>query len=361
MSEQKYMKLAINLARKGCGYVAPNPMVGAVIVKDGKVIGKGYHHKCGGLHAEREALKNCIQNTDGVVMYVILEPCCHHGKQPPCVEAIAEARIRKVVIGSRDPNPLVSGKGIKYLKEQGIEVETDFLKEECDRLNYVFFYYIQTKLPYVVMKYAMTMDGKIATYTGDSKWITGEDARNQVHKDRHRYTGIMTGIGTVLADDPLLTCRMAGGKNPIRIICDTSLRTPLDSRIVSTADKVSTIIATCEDNSGRIAEYVKRGCEILTLPAKDHHIDLKKLMEKLGEKEIDSILMESGSTLSWSAMESGIVKRVQAYIAPKIVGGAEAKSPIGGNGVLEMSQAVHLKNSRISRLGTDFLIESEVE
>lgn len=361
MSERKYMELAIELAKKGCGFVTPNPMVGAVIVKDGKVIGKGYHHKCGELHAERDALKNCVQDTEGAVMYVTLEPCCHHGKQPPCVEAIAEAKIRKVVIGSKDPNPLVSGKGINYLKEHGIKVETDFCKEECDNVNYVFFYYIQTKLPYVVMKYAMTIDGKIATYTGDSKWITGKDARNQVHKDRHRYTGIMTGIGTVLADNPLLTCRMKGGKNPIRIICDTSLRTPLDSQIVRTANKIHTIIATCEENSKIIAEYEKRGCELLILPPQNNHIDLNILMKELGRKGIDSILMECGSTLSWSAMESGIVNRIQAYVAPKIIGGATAKSPIGGKGVFEMSQAIHLKNSIVSRLGTDFLIESEVE
>lgn len=361
MREQKYMELAIELAEKGCGFVAPNPMVGAVIVKDGEVIGKGYHHKYGGLHAERDALKNCTQNPNGSVMYVTLEPCCHHGKQPPCVEAIAEAGIKKVVIGSQDPNPLVAGKGVRYLKEQGIEVKTDFLKMECDKLNYVFFYYIQTKLPYVVMKYAMTMDGKIATYTGNSKWITGNYARNQVHKDRHRYTGIMTGIGTILADNPLLTCRMEGGKNPIRIICDSSLRTPLNSQIVRTANKVPTIIATCEENSKRIAEYKKRGCEILVLPSKENRVDLNKLMEMLGEKEIDSIIMESGSTLNWSAMQSGIVNRIQAYVAPKIVGGTGAKSPIGGKGVIEMSQAIHLKNSIVSNLGTDFLIESEVE
>ena len=361
MSERKYMELAIELAKKGCGFVAPNPMVGAVIVKDEKVIGEGYHHKYGSLHAERDALKNCVQDTKGAKMYVTLEPCCHQGKQPPCVEAIVEAKIRKVVIGSKDPKPLLSGKGIIYLKEHGIEVETDFLKEECDKVNDVFFYYIQTKLPYVVMKYAMTMDGKIATNTGDSKWITGEAARNQVHKDRHRYTGIMTGIGTVLADNPLLTCRIEGGKNPIRIICDTSLRTPLDSKIVCTADRISTIIATCEENPERIAEYKKRGCEILTLPQKDNHIDLRKLMEKLGEKKIDSILMECGSTLNWSAMASGIVKKVQTYVASKIVGGADAKSPIEGKGISELSQAFHLKNSIVRSFGMDFLIESEVE
>lgn len=361
MSEAKYMKLAIELAQKGCGFVSPNPLVGAVIVKSGKIIGKGYHHEYGGLHAETDALKNCVQSAAGAVMYVTLEPCCHYGKQPPCVEAIVRAQISKVVIGSQDPNPLVSGKGVRYLQEHGVEVETDFLRAECDKLNYVFFHYVQTKLPYVVMKYAMTMDGKIATCTGDSQWITGETARKQVHKDRHRYTGIMTGIGTVLADNPLLTCRLAGGKNPIRIICDTRLRTPLNSRIVSTANKVPTIIATCEANSQMLAEYEKRGCEILILPPRNNHLDLNKLMERLGQRGIDSILMECGSTLGWSAIESGIVNRVQAYVAPKIIGGEAAKSPIGGLGVQAMSQAIRLKNSAVHQLGEDFLIESDVE
>ena len=215
MNDQQYMRMALQLAEKGCGFVAPNPMVGAVIVKDGRIIGQGWHERYRGSHAERNALASCTESPRGADMYVTLEPCCHHGKQPPCVDAILEAGIRRVVIGSTDPNPLVSGKGIQILRENGVEVTENILQKECSALNEVFFHYIRTGRPFVVMKYAMTLDGKIAAYTGVSKWITGEAARNHVHQQRHRFTAIMTGVGTVLADDPLLTCRMEGGRNPL--------------------------------------------------------------------------------------------------------------------------------------------------
>ena len=200
------------LAKNGLGWTAPNPMVGAVLVKDGEIIGQGWHEKCGEPHAERNALANCKKSPQGATLYVTLEPCCHQGRQPPCVDAILEAGIRRVVVGSADPNPLVAGKGIRILREHGIEVTEHMLEEECDRLNEVFFHYIQTKRPFVVMKYAMTMDGKIATYTGASKWITSETARAHVQEQRHKYTAIMVGVGTVLADNPMLNCRMEGGK-----------------------------------------------------------------------------------------------------------------------------------------------------
>ena len=215
--DRQYMKMALELAQKGMGFTAPNPMVGAVIVKNGRIIGQGYHRKYGELHAEREALAVCTEEPEGASIYVTLEPCCHYGKQPPCVNAILEAGIRRVIIGSSDPNPLVAGKGIRILKDHGIEVTENILKEECDKLNEAFFYYIQNKKPYVVMKYAMTMDGKIAAYTGESKWVTGEAARIHVQKQRLKYTGIMVGVGTVLADDPMLTCRLENSRNPVRL------------------------------------------------------------------------------------------------------------------------------------------------
>lgn len=361
MTDREYMSLALTLAEKGCGFAAPNPMVGAVIVKDGRIIGEGYHERYGGLHAERNALKNCTESPRGADLYVTLEPCCHHGKQPPCVDAILEAGIGRVVVGSGDPNPLVAGKGIEILRSHGVMVEEHVLEEECMRLNEVFFHYIQTKLPYVVMKYAMTMDGKIAAYTGESKWITGEEARAHVQTQRHRYTAIMAGIGTVLADDPLLTCRMEGGRNPVRIICDTRLSTPLSSRIVKTEGEVRTILATCAEDDGRYAGYEKEGCQILKVEEKNGHVDLNALMAKLGEAGIDSILLEGGGTLNWSALESGIVKKVQAYIAPKLFGGETAKTPVGGTGFPSPDAGIKLKNSRILKLGEDFLIESEVD
>ncbi|MDD7593845.1 MAG: bifunctional diaminohydroxyphosphoribosylaminopyrimidine deaminase/5-amino-6-(5-phosphoribosylamino)uracil reductase RibD [Peptoniphilaceae bacterium] len=362
MNDEDGMRRALALAARGVGWTNPNPMVGAVIVKDGRVIGEGYHHQYGGLHAEREALKACAESPEGATMVVTLEPCCHEGKQPPCTEAILNAGIRRVVIGSNDPNPLVAGKGIAMLRTHGVEVKTGVLQKECDAINEVFFHYIQTKRPYVVMKFAMTLDGKIATRTGASQWITGEAARARVHEDRNRYAGIMVGISTVLADDPLLTCRLPEGRNPVRIICDTHLRTPLESQIVQTAQDVSTILVIGESASkARIADYEAAGCSVWTLPEKEGAIDLSILMARLGEAKIDSVLLEGGGTLNESALRSGIVQRVQAYIAPKLFGGRAAKSPIEGWGVATPSEAVRLKDTRVMKIGEDFLIEGEVD
>lgn len=361
--DKDYMALALELAQNGCGWTAPNPMVGAVIVKDGKIIGQGYHEKCGQPHAERNALANCSESPAGATIYVTLEPCCHYGKQPPCTEAIIEAGISRVVVGSADPNPLVAGKGISILRENGIEVTEDVLREECDKVNEVFLHYIQTKRPFVAMKYAMTMDGKIAAYTGESKWITGEAAREHVQSLRNRYTGIMVGVGTVHADDPMLNCRMAGGKDPIRIVCDTHLRTPLESKLVQTAKEIPTIIATCCSpvvDASKIKKYKDQGCTVLVLDEVDGHVNLDELMDKLGEMQIDSILLEGGGTLNWSALEAGIVNKTYAYIAPKLFGGQTAKTPVSGIGVSSPAEAFHLRNSKISKQGDDFLIESEV-
>ena len=361
MNDMDYMRLALELAERGRGWTSPNPMVGAVIVKDGRVIGQGYHHRCGGLHAEREALADCREAPAGATLYVTLEPCCHHGRQPPCTEAILEAGISRVVVGSGDPNPLVAGKGLDILRAHGVEVETGVLQAECDALNHVFFHYIRTKQPYVVMKYAMTIDGKIATRTGASQWITGEAARQRVHRDRHCYAAIMAGVGTVLADDPLLTCRMEGGKNPVRIICDTHLRTPLDSQIVRTAREAPTILAVGEAASAQAAPYRDAGCQVWALPERGGHVDLSALMERLGSAEIDSVLLEGGGALNWAALESGIVQRVQAYIAPKLFGGRDANSPVAGLGVELPAQAVRLKNVTVTQIGEDFLLEGEVD
>ncbi len=361
MKDENYMTQAIKLAIKGKGYVNPNPLVGAVIVKDGEIIGTGYHEKYGSLHAERNALKNCISSPSGGTMYVTLEPCCHYGKTPPCTEAIIESGIKKVFIGSRDPNPKVMGKGIASLKEHGIDVIENFMKDECDAINSIFFHYIKTKTPYVTMKYAMTMDGKIATVTGKSKWISCEESRLDVQNDRHNLSAIMVGVGTVLVDDPLLTCRIQGGKNPIRVICDTNLRTPLSSRIVLTAKEVPTIIATSVSEESQLNLYRHRGCQLLVIPKKGDHIDLNFLMKSLGEMGIDSILLEGGSTLNWSCLSAGIVNKTKVYIAPKIFGGASAKGPIGGIGVSLPSESFMLSNSIISRIGTDLIVESEVK
>lgn len=361
MTDFEYMKLALDLAKNGMGFVNPNPMVGAVIVKDGRIIGKGWHEKCGELHAERNAFANCTEDCSGATIYVTLEPCCHYGRTPPCTEAIIEHKIARVVIGSSDPNPLVAGKGAQLLRDCGIEVTEGVLKQECDELNEIFMHYITTGLPFVTMKYAMTMDGKITCYTGASQWITGEEARNNVQHDRLRHSAIMVGVGTVLADNPMLTCRLENGRNPVRIICDTSLRTPLDSNIVKTAKEVPTIIATASGYEDKIAEYEKMGCWVIRCGNEEHtKVNLNELMKILGEHKIDSVLLEGGGELNWSALKYGIVNKVQAYIAPKIFGGTQAKSPVAGLGVSYPDNAFMLTDTKIMQIGDDFLIESKV-
>ncbi|MCX7615059.1 MAG: bifunctional diaminohydroxyphosphoribosylaminopyrimidine deaminase/5-amino-6-(5-phosphoribosylamino)uracil reductase RibD [Clostridiales bacterium] len=343
--------------RQGCGWVNPNPMVGAVIVKNSEIIGKGYHKKYGGLHAERNALADCTQHPAGATLYVTLEPCCHFGKTPPCADAIIESGIKTVVIGCKDSNSLVDGKGMEILKQNGIKVVYGVLEQECLKINEVFFHYINNKKPFVVLKYAMTVDGKIATSTGKSRWITGEIAREHTHRLRHRYTGIMVGVGTVIADDPLLTCRLPGCKNPSRIICDTNLRIPMDSKIVQTAESVPTFIATAVSYCEKTKALEERGIQMINVSTKNGQIDLQELMVILGERKIDSILLEGGATLNASALESGIVNKVQAYIAPKIFGGIHAKSAIGGAGVNDPVDAFRLFNREITLLGDDILLE----
>lgn len=374
-TDRNYMKAALKLAEKGIGGVNPNPLVGAVIVKDQRIIGAGYHEQYKGPHAERNALASCGESPRGAVLYVTLEPCCHYGKTPPCTEAIIESGIRRVVIGSEDPNPLVSGKSVAILREQGIEVETAVLKEECDQLNQVFFHYITKHTPYVIMKYAMTMDGKIAAVSGESRWITGEAARRQVHKDRRRYAAVLAGMGTVLTDDPMLTCRLPNGRNPLRVICDTRLRTPLQSRLVRSAHEVPTILATCCEDRERQKQYESFGCQVMVMPKavprvmpkavprvmpKAQRIDLALLMQNLGARGIDSVVLEGGQELNWSALESHIVNKLQVYIAPKIVGGEKGKTPVGGSGVEQLSEAFGFSKPRIRRFGEDIMLESEV-
>lgn len=360
--DKKYMKIALDLALKGMGFVNPNPMVGAVIVKNNEIIGRGYHMKYGQLHAERNAFADCDgKGTDcrGADMYVTLEPCCHYGKTPPCTEAIIQHGIKRVFIGSSDPNPLVAGKGAEILRKNGIEVHENILKEECDSINEIFFHYITGKRPFVTMKYAMTLDGKIACVTGKSKWITGGEARLDVQRERLRHSAIMVGTGTVLADNPMLTCRLENSRNPIRIICDSKLRIPLESNIVKTADETETIIVTAHDIE-RKSDYEKSGCKIIVCGDENGKVNLTNLMKILGDMKIDSILLEGGGELNWSMLSSKLVNKIQAYISPKIFGGAGAKSPVSGMGVSSPDDAFMLENADIKPIGSDFLIEGRV-
>lgn len=358
--EEQYMKRAIELAKKGEGWVSPNPLVGAVIVKDGKIIGEGYHERYGKAHAERNALLNCKESPRGGVLYVTLEPCCHQGKQPPCTEAILAAGIQKVVIGSMDPNPLVCGKGADILKKSGIQIVKGVLEEECRQMNKVFFHYIRTGQPYVTMKYAMTLDGKIATVSGKSKWITGEEARKHVHRQRHCNRGIMVGVGTVLADNPMLDCRIEGGRNPIRIICDSGLRTPMDAKVVVTAKEIPTYIATAVCRKEAWEAYEEAGCKILYVPGEKGRADLKLLLQKLGQEGIDSLLLEGGEALNGSFLSQNLINAFQVYLAPRVFGGKEAKTPIGGRGISDPADSILLKNSKVTFLGKDILLEGEV-
>lgn len=360
MTDQELMRRAIELAERGRGWTNPNPVVGAVIARNGRIIGEGYHARYGGLHAERRAIAALTESAQGAVMYVTLEPCCHYGKTPPCTEAILEQGIGRVVIGSGDPNPKVAGKGAEILRKAGVAVEEGFLREECDRLNPVFFHYITNNTPYVVMKYAMTMDGKIATCTGASRWITGEAAREQVQNLRHRYMGIMVGIGTVLADDPMLNVRLEGRKSPVRIICDSRLRIPKSSRICQTAREYPTIVAHAQGSPKTAAELKALGIQVISAPDENGQVDLRRLMEILGGQGMDSILLEGGGELNEAALRAGIVQEARVFVAPKIFGGREAKTPVTGAGVSTPDQAKRFSLKGVSQVGEDLMLEYQV-
>lgn len=361
-TDKKYMKMALAIGEKGRGMTNPNPVVGAVIVKNNKIIGSGYHKKYGQLHAERNALNDCTESTDGATMYVTLEPCCHTGKTPPCTDAIIKSGIRRVVIGAGDPNPQVSGQGVNILKRSGIMVQEGVLEDECVESNKVFFHYVITGLPYVTMKYAMTMDGKIAAASGESKWITGEEAREHVHIQRSCNMGIMVGKGTVQQDDPMLTSRTnrGTGNNPVRIICDTNLSIPLTAKVVQTAHNIPTIIGTSCRDKELIKLYESKGCRIIHVGKSGQHTNLIELMGKLGKTGIDSILLEGGSTLNWEMLKAGLVNRIQSYIGPSIFGGERSKSVVGGLGINQPDKGCQVKIQKVLGLGKDLFIESEV-
>ena len=371
------MQRAIALAKKGAGFVNPNPMVGCVVVKDNEIITEGYHEYYGGLHAERNALTNTTADCKDATLYVTLEPCCHYGKTPPCTEIIIEKGIKKVVVGLLDPNPLVAGKGIKILKDAGIEVITGVEVEKIKDLNKVFLKYIKTKRPYVLLKTAMTLDGKIASYTGDSKWITNEKSRKLVHKLRSEMMGIVAGIGTVKADNPMLNCRLEVQQptansqqpnihQPIRIIIDTKASISLESNIVKTANEYKTILAigqqsTVDSQQTKIDELKSLNVDILYCEEKDGHVDINDLMIKLGQKGIDSILLEGGATLNAAFLEAGCVDEVYAFIAPKIIGGEHSKSPVGGQGIKLMKDAITFDKVEIEQIENDILIKGKIK
>lgn len=362
-ADRRFMLRAIELAAGGSGWTNPNPLVGAVIVKDGRIIGEGCHERCGDLHAERNALGSCVESPRGATAYVTLEPCSHHGRQPPCADALIEAGIARVVVGSRDPNPLVHGRGNARLRAAGIRVDEDVLRRECDRLNPIFFHFMETGLPFVVAKWAMTADGHISACTGDSRWVSCEQSRLEVHELRHRLAAIMVGINTVLADDPSLTCRRgdgALGNHPLRVVCDSRLRIPLNSRLVRTARDAPVLVCACRDDPRKVAALRDAGASVELVPADDRgHVSLRAVMELLGARKIDSVLLEGGGSLNASAFAEGLVNEAIVYVAPKIIGGAGA-CPVGGPGIPAMADAWKLGAPRVAAVGRDVRLEYPV-
>ena len=358
--KEYYMGIAILLARKGIGWTSPNPAVGAVIVKGGKIIGKGYHKRIGLCHAEINALKEAGARTNGGEMYVTLEPCNHFGKTPPCTDAIIKAGIKKVFVGMKDPNPLVSGKGIKRLLNAGIKVEAGILEEGCRDINEPYIKYMKTRAPFVTLKLASTLDGKIASAAGDAKWITGETARKHAHRMRAQADAVMVGISTVLKDNPELTTRLAMGRDPLRVVVDSRLRIPVTAKVLN-LERGGIIIATTEKASeGRINAMEVRGAEVMILPSRKGVVDLRALIKALGKREITSLLIEGGSSLAASVLKEGIVDKIAIFYAPKIFG-REGLPMIGRLGIKILSEAVKLKDLKCRKIGEDILIEGYPE
>lgn len=355
----RYMQRAIELSRQGIGRVNPNPLVGAVIVKNNRIIAEGYHEYYGGNHAEVNAFLYAQESVEGAEMYVTLEPCSHFGKTPPCVDRIIENKLSRVYIGIKDPNPLVAGRGIQKLKDNNILTEVGILEEQIKKENEIFLKYITTKMPFCILKTAMTLDGKIATSKGDSKWITNAKSREYVHQIRNKVMAIMVGIGTVKKDNPQLTTRLENkeGRNPIRIIIDTFAEIPKASFIYqnSTVDNTIIVIGDCVEES--IQQELQSRMKVICLPQQNGEVDLKQLFKLLAtEHGIDSILLEGGGSLNYSAISSKVVDRVMSFIAPKLIGGDKALTPLEGKGIDKMQDAIMLKEIEMVRFDEDILI-----
>lgn len=365
--DEKYMRLAMQLAGNAIGRTSPNPLVGAVIVKDNRVVGCGWHRKAGTPHAEVHALNQAGELAQGADVYVTLEPCAHYGKTPPCAKALVEAKVKNVYGGLLDVNPKVAGKGFKILEDAGIHVEYGFLQDELRKQNEVFFKWIEHKKPFVVLKAAMTLDGKIATATGQSKWITNETSRAYGYKLRDIYDGIMVGINTVIEDNPMLTARVDGGKNPIRIVVDSSLKIDINANVVQDKSAKTIIATTDKANKDKILKLQAQDVDVIVVDKDENDkVDIEKLLDILGQQNIGqqnicSILVEGGATLSGSFVAKKLVDKVYFFIAPKIVGGKEAKTPVAGTGILNLQEALALKDIQVEKLDEDILIIGRVD
>ncbi|OPX84202.1 MAG: Riboflavin biosynthesis protein RibD [Pelotomaculum sp. PtaB.Bin104] len=361
--DRHYMKIALELAARARGRTSPNPMVGAVVVKDGRIVGQGYHLRAGTPHAEVLALEEAGRDAAGSTLYVTLEPCCHKGRTGPCTEAVIAAGLTKVVIAMADPNPLVAGGGIKRLREAGLEVIQGVMGEEALELNEVFIKFITARRPYVVAKAAMSLDGKIATRNGHSKWITGPEARACGHRLRDWYDAILVGIGTVLADDPSLTTRLPDGTghDPVRVILDSQARTPLSANVLNQRSPAPTLIATTAGAPPERLEALRQtGAEVLVIN-EGPRVNLTELTRVLGQREITSILIEGGAEVHGCALAEKIVDKAVWFIAPKIIGGREAPGPVGGRGPSDLSGAADLERVKVSRVGPDLCVEGYIK
>lgn len=358
-NETTYMKRALKLAAMALGRTSPNPVVGAVIIKDGQIIGEGFHRLAGTEHAEIVALREAGEAAEGAELYVTLEPCNHKGKTPPCTEAVIKAGIKKVYAATLDPNPLVSGKGVKKLTSAGIDVSVGLLEREAQQMNEFFFKYITKGRPFVALKTAMTLDGKIAAPTGDSKWITNEKSREYVHGLRDIYDAVLVGIGTVLKDDPLLNTRLTkkNRRDPVRLVMDGSLEIPLESQIVRTAKQQKVILYTCSRaDRTKIEELQSLGVEVVVLGEFANIVPMDEVLKDVAQRGLMSVMIESGGRINAHALENNYVDKVYWFVAPKIVGGEQAPSPVGGKGIDRMEEAKKLKNIEIKHFDDDLLI-----
>lgn len=356
----RMMRRALGLARKGIGKTSPNPAVGAVIVRNGSIVGEGWHKRAGTPHAEIHALAMAGEMARGGDVYVTLEPCSHFGKTPPCADALVAAGVARVFVGMIDPNPLVSGRGMERLRRAGIIVESGLLAKECRRLNESFIKHVTTGRPLVVLKSALTLDGKTATVCGDSRWVTSARSRRMVHRLRATMDGVMVGVGTLLADDPELTVRLVKGRTPLRIIVDSGLRTPPTARLLTAGEGSGVVLATVCNDSVKTAALTDAGAELLLCRQKGGRVDLLDMLERLGARGIQSILLEGGETLAGEMLRQGLIDKFLFFLAPKLVGG-DGKGLFSGVGAALMNDAAPLRIERISRVGEDILLEAYPE
>jgi diaminohydroxyphosphoribosylaminopyrimidine deaminase/5-amino-6-(5-phosphoribosylamino)uracil reductase len=362
-NDKIYMNRAIRLARKGAGWINPNPMVGAVLVKDDRIIGEGYHEYFGGPHAEVNAIAAAGDSARGSTLYVTLEPCSHQGKTPPCTQLIAGKGIRKVVIGMKDPNPLVNGKGIEFLRSSDIEVVADTPGKEILRLNEVFIKFITTGLPFCTLKTAMTLDGKTATVTNAARWISGEVSRKLVHELRQEYSAVLAGIDTIVFDNPLMTTRRSGKKsrNALKVVADSTGKIPLSAKVLQNEPQLLILATTGLADTDKLTAIERMGAQVLICPVKENRVDLPFLFRSLGVMGIDSILLEGGSTLAFTALKEGLVDKIISFIAPKILGGKGAPTPVGGEGLQVMEEAIPVRRWEFKKLGEDIMIEGYLD